>query len=131
MKMRWIQHFLSSLPLMTPSQILIEDTTQRKKKQKRKQNQQNQNEESASKVLESDFDSTKLAKLSKQCVRLAICTIDMFPSDNLFAWESLEKEIARQQSERTGAGQELLDALCKLETDPPQLDRLIKYVNFC
>ncbi|KAF9066905.1 hypothetical protein BDP27DRAFT_1365261 [Rhodocollybia butyracea] len=101
--------------------MVIEDVT----KEKKKKNKQNG---TRAKVLQSDLASNALAKISKQAVRKAICLLDMFPSDKMFAWEVLEEELVSQQ----GDDNRILEDLCEFKKDPQALDKLLCWVNsFC
>ncbi|KAF9065519.1 hypothetical protein BDP27DRAFT_1366316 [Rhodocollybia butyracea] len=78
------------------------------------------------KVLQSDLASDVLAKISKQAVRKAICLLDMFPSDKMFAWEVLEEELVSQQ----GDDNQILKDLHETKKDPQALDKLLRWIGY-
>lgn len=100
--------------------MVVEDVTKEKKK--------NQKNRAGAKVLQSDLASVALARLSKQAVRKAICLLDMFPSDKMFAWEVLDEELLAQP----GDNNQILKDLRETKEDPAALDMLLRWVNsFC
>ncbi|KAF9071611.1 hypothetical protein BDP27DRAFT_1361764 [Rhodocollybia butyracea] len=99
--------------------MVIEDVT-KENKNKNKQNG------TRAKVLQSDLASDALAKISKQAVRKAICLLDMFPSDKMFAWEVLEEELVSQQ----GDDNRILEDLRETKKDPQALDKLLRWMGY-
>ncbi|KAF9064478.1 hypothetical protein BDP27DRAFT_1425769 [Rhodocollybia butyracea] len=95
--------------------MVIEDVT-KENKNKNKQNG------TRAKVLQSNLASDALAKISKQAVRKAICLLDMFPSDKMFAWEVLEEELILQQ----GDDNQILEDLRETKKDPQAPDKLLR-----
>ncbi|KAF9060617.1 hypothetical protein BDP27DRAFT_1429840 [Rhodocollybia butyracea] len=99
--------------------MVIEDVM-KENKNKNKQNG------TRAKVLQSDLASDALAKISKQAVRKAICLLDMFPSDKMFAWEVLEEELVSQQ----GDDNRILEDLRETKKDPQALDKLLRWMGY-
>ncbi|KAF9066594.1 hypothetical protein BDP27DRAFT_1365564 [Rhodocollybia butyracea] len=98
--------------------MVIKDVT-KENKNKNKQNG------TRAKVLQRDLASDALAKISKQAVRKAICLLDMFPSDKMFAWEVLEEELVLQQ----GDDNRILEDLRETKKDPQALDKLLRWTR--
>lgn len=70
---------------------IVKDVTKERKKKSPNQ------ERGHPKVLEKDIASRALARISKQAVFKAICFVNMFPEDKMFAWDVLEAEILNKK----------------------------------
>ncbi|KAF5379858.1 hypothetical protein D9757_007245 [Collybiopsis confluens] len=82
------------------------------------------------KVLLKVFDCQDLAQYARRCVRYATCMLDMFPDNDMFAWDIFEDDLAEQNRQGKGNGIRLYKALRALDDDAPQRKNLITYMNY-
>jgi hypothetical protein len=100
---------------------VVEEVTSRAKLSRRKSNTHTQ------KVLESHFKNQKLAKLAKQCTRMATCVVNLCPEDSLFCWPIFEDEVKRFEEEGRAKG--FLESLAEINGNPDARDQLLRLVN--
>ena len=78
------------------------------------------------KTLLANFKDQKLPLFAKRCVREAICLVNMFPEDSLFAWETFHCEIGQLVAD--SEGEELLEALAAIRPHAHTRNELVRFV---
>ncbi|KAJ3817744.1 hypothetical protein F5880DRAFT_1511528 [Lentinula raphanica] len=76
------------------------------------------------KVLESYFEDVELARLGKSSVRLAICTIDMWPKEEEPNLDLLRDELGKMGNE------EQLQSLAKISSDPREVKIFKRFISY-
>ncbi|KAJ3754289.1 hypothetical protein EV360DRAFT_86970 [Lentinula raphanica] len=96
----------------------VKDVTKAKKKKKTKKGSSRNG-----KVLETDFEDFRLARLAKSSVRLAICIKDMWPHNDKVGLELLEEALGKRNN------REKLASLAKITENPEDLEDFVRFVS--
>ncbi|KAJ3822949.1 hypothetical protein F5880DRAFT_1613310 [Lentinula raphanica] len=103
--------------------MIVKDATQpEKKKKKKKQKKGN----SATKILESQFENVELARLGKSSVRMSICILDMWPKDEEPDLDLFTEELVKTKND------EVLQSLKKITSspNPDDVKVLLRFMNY-